>query len=413
FAVVAHLALTDMLLTLFMVCGILCLFHRLQGGNLWILGAGYVALGFAVLVKGPVALALVGAALVLYLFFARPGGTSERWYQYWWRNVWSLHPLAGLFLIAVISVPWYVAECTATKGEFFQEFFIRQNLGRVAGSVNHQQPWHYYIPFLIGGLFPWWLVWVSAPKAVARFWTHRKIDGGQQRLALLCTCWLVLVIALFSAVKTKLGTYILPAFPPFAILTGLLLDRLIRGRKLLPLKISATVVACAGVAGLLAVPVLLARLPISKGAAVALAGGALLLCAAFAGCLVMLKRKQWTPAVLSATGGGAAAVAILVSFGLHQYDKQQHRPFRDLLKDCQAQHANVATFLRDSPAANFYLCRQVPILQNREDFSVFLKSTKGPHFVLLTRDVQKLAQERAPKLFQLERRGKWFLFSID
>lgn len=413
FAVVAHLALTDMLLTLFMTCAVLCLFRRWHGAGPAMLVAAYALLGLAVLVKGPVALLLVGAIMVSYLVI-RGKDSEEPWYRYWWRAIWPLHPIAGLCLIALISLPWYLAECRVTNGEFFQEFFIRQNLGRVAGSVNHQNPWYYYIPFLVGGLLPWWLPFLGCSTFLKHIWTRRKRPTGRQQLLLLSACWLLVVVALFSAVKTKLGTYILPAFPPFAIICGVLVDTLIRKRAWAPLAVPAGAISAVGIIALIGLPFVAAKShQFSCGTEACFALGLIALAAGFATCFACLRKGDGNRAVLAGGVGATIGVALLVGAGLHQYDKLQHLPFRQLVKESQLHSGNLALFLRDTPAGNFYTRKAIPMLATREDFEKFAASGSGTHYVMVTKDVLQKARERAPNLVQLDHRGKWYLFVID
>jgi hypothetical protein len=91
----------------------------------------------------------------------------------------------------------------------------------------------------------------------------------------------------------------------------------------------------------------------------------------------------------------------------------QHEPFRQLLQICKTDHANVGMFLRDSPAANFDLQRSVPIFSSAQDIDVFKSANPGKHYLLVTKDVMKQAQERVQTLHLIEKKGKWSLFSLD
>ncbi len=59
FVTVGHVAITDVPLTLFMMLGALSLFSRLHGTHWFSLAVAYSALGLALLIKGPVPVALV------------------------------------------------------------------------------------------------------------------------------------------------------------------------------------------------------------------------------------------------------------------------------------------------------------------------------------------------------------------
>ena len=57
-----------------------------------------------------------------------------------------------------------------------------------------------------------------APAAVPGIKARLFEKGSQGRLLRFCICWLVLPFLFFSLSKGKLLTYILPCFPPFAVL---------------------------------------------------------------------------------------------------------------------------------------------------------------------------------------------------
>jgi 4-amino-4-deoxy-L-arabinose transferase-like glycosyltransferase len=414
FVVVGHLCLTDMMLTFFMTCAALSLFARFFGGSIGFLFLAYAVLGLAMLAKGPVALVLVGGALCLYLLCRGPD-PQMKLHHFWWQRLWSLHPIAGLLLVFAISAPWYIAEYSATHGEFFQEFFIRQNLGRAAGTVNHQNPWYYYIPFLFGGTFPWWLFLAVSPQSIVHLWRRRKSPARAHQLGLLSLCWAVLIVGLFSAVRTKLATYILPAFPPLALLTGIVLDCALRlhfVRKRLLIVFSALAIISVGAA--IALPIVFARMhTVSSATQLAFYSGATLLVLGFSAAVYQTIKRKASRAVYVATICSALAMAVLIPAGLHQYDEMQHLPFRQLLQICKTDHANVGMFLRDSPAANFYLQRSVPIFSSAQEVDVFKSANPGKHYLLVTKDVMKQAQERVQSLHLIEKKGKWYLFSLD
>jgi 4-amino-4-deoxy-L-arabinose transferase-like glycosyltransferase len=84
-------------------------------------------------------------------------------------------------------------------------------------AARHPQPFHYYLPLLMGGLFPWSFL---LPVALVRpFWEgFKNIDDGVLYLVL----WFGAVLVFFSAASSKLGPYILPLFPAASLLVGFL-----------------------------------------------------------------------------------------------------------------------------------------------------------------------------------------------
>lgn len=412
FAVIGHLALTDMMVTLFSTVASLALFTRLNGGQHRLLLLAYLSLGLVVLTKGPVPALLVFVTAMIYQICRGPAA-GDSWCRMWWRFALSLHPIAGLGLIVLVAAPWYVLENITTHGAFFQEFFVRQNLGRAAGTVNHQEPWNFYIPYFVAGFFPWWLSLPCAPATIALIWKRRKRQGRLGQLALFTLCWSVVIVGLFSAVKTKLATYILPACPPLAILAVILLMVSWRRRA----KFSLAALLCAAIVFAVAVSLAPSTLTLGRSASTAarcllFAGIAVLLLGLLLS-LVLVAKTRLKSALRLSVFSTLLSMLLMVPAGLHVYDVIHDRPFRRLLALCRRSDISLAQMMRDSPAANFYLRKEVPVLVTKEELYGFVKDKPGKHWLLVTDDVLLFAVQRAPRLNLLGRQSKFSLFSID
>ncbi len=162
-----------------------------------------VALGAAVLAKGPVA----GLFFILIAAFT-----------YWrmpdLRKNFSGHWLTGFALFAVVVAAWYVPCYLANRDTFVQQFLIEQNLGRFkGGDLAHKTPvWAipvYFPLVLFLALMPWsW--WAVRAK-----WFQWPTDT----LARYLWIWGLTVLVFFSVSLTKLPHYILPAVAPFIVIT--------------------------------------------------------------------------------------------------------------------------------------------------------------------------------------------------
>ena len=105
----------------------------------------WIVLGFAVLVKGPVAVVLSGLALLLFSALRRDLQTP-------WRR---LRPLPGLLITALISLPWYALELWVEGQAFWDSFFGYHNLQRFTSVVNdHLQPWWFFGPVMVVAALP-------------------------------------------------------------------------------------------------------------------------------------------------------------------------------------------------------------------------------------------------------------------
>jgi 4-amino-4-deoxy-L-arabinose transferase-like glycosyltransferase len=185
------------------------------------LAAAGALLGVAVLAKGLVPLAL--AAPLAWHARRR------------WRDAWI--PLAAGIAVAA---PWYAAVTLRHGRAFIDEFFLEHHFGRFASdALRHEQPFWFYAPVLLAGLFPW------TPLAPLAFRTR----GDSRRRALLAI--VVWGFVFFSASRNKLPGYLLPLVPAAAALAGIALAEAKRPR--------AWLAACAALLALF--PLAAAMLP--------------------------------------------------------------------------------------------------------------------------------------------------------
>lgn len=158
-----------------------------------------LCLGLAVLAKGLVPLALA----VPLAWFLR------RWWRVWW--------CAAVGLLG-IAAPWYVAMYQRFGMAFLNELFLKQHFARLYSmSIQHVQPWYYYVPVLLGALFPW-------TPMLAIFAGKRTAGWDERRTVLLVT--VVFGFIFFSVVVNKLPGYLLPLLPALWVLVGAELEGL-------------------------------------------------------------------------------------------------------------------------------------------------------------------------------------------
>jgi 4-amino-4-deoxy-L-arabinose transferase-like glycosyltransferase len=166
----------------------------------------YVAIGCAMLTKGPVALVLPGLALVIHLAMTRT-----------LRDLRVMMIPAGILIIAAIVAPWYIADYHQHGWQHIRDFFIGENFDRYRETYGFQnRPSWFYIPVLLSDLTPWSLF---LPAAVWLAWRERRPD---LRLMII---WIVVFAGVFSLSKTKQDLYIFPAAPAIAALIGVLIAR--------------------------------------------------------------------------------------------------------------------------------------------------------------------------------------------
>ncbi len=210
YVLMAHVNTLDMGVTFFVSLGIFSLLLAQQEAQVtprrnWMLLA-WAALALAVLSKGLMGFILPGAALFLYSVFNRD------------ITVWKrMHWFSGLAVFLLVAAPWFVMVMRANP-DFFQFFFIHEHLERFTTKVHGRfQPWYYFIPVLLMGMLPWTLLMFDALLRAWRGSVQKAKAFSPERFLLV---WAVFIYVFFSISDSKLPSYLLPMFPPLALLMG-------------------------------------------------------------------------------------------------------------------------------------------------------------------------------------------------
>nr|WP_321467738.1 phospholipid carrier-dependent glycosyltransferase [uncultured Desulfobulbus sp.] len=180
--------------------------------KLWLIVAG-VFCGIAFLTKGFLALAVPVLALVPYLL--------------WQRRFIDLLRMSWLpiFVAVLVSLPWAI-RIHLREPDFWSYFFWNEHIRRFNGSdAQHKESIWFFLMAAPVLVFPWTFLIPAAGKGIRQRFRER---GGEASLLKFSLCWMLVPFFLFSLSHGKLLTYILPCFPPFAILMGLGLVQLLQ-----------------------------------------------------------------------------------------------------------------------------------------------------------------------------------------
>jgi 4-amino-4-deoxy-L-arabinose transferase-like glycosyltransferase len=223
----ARLATTDAMLlaTVVAAMGVLARLYlpeqraQLDARSAWTLPAIFwTALAAGVLLKGPLIIMVVGlAALVLAVIDRRAG----------W--LLALRPLIGLPWFAVLVLPWFIAIIGRADDAFLAESVGHDLIPKLySNQEGHGGPPGMYFLLFWLMFFPGSMLAALATPAV---WAARSEPGAKFLLAWLIPSWIIL-----EFVVTKLPHYVLPLFPPIAILiAGIMEARMLsRNRWLTP-----------------------------------------------------------------------------------------------------------------------------------------------------------------------------------
>jgi hypothetical protein len=198
FFAMARIVTTDMLFTLWLFLSLIFFYGFYKERKTFFIYLFYVTIGAATLTKGPAALILLGGTILIFLF-------TEHNFHF----ITEIKLIKGLVIYFIITLPWIIAISLREK-EFLYFFFVDQHVLRFLTSKhNRTGPIYYFFPVLFGGMFPWS---IFIPRAIGHTWKNKDL-----RLMLI---WVFVVFAFFSISGSKLPPYILPLFPPLAIILG-------------------------------------------------------------------------------------------------------------------------------------------------------------------------------------------------
>jgi 4-amino-4-deoxy-L-arabinose transferase-like glycosyltransferase len=215
YVALARTLVTDTTFTVMLAAALFSFFkHRETPGpsNRWAL-AFWISLALATLSKGPVAIVIGGLVIAIDAILGRS-----------LKSLFERRLIASSPIFLGIALPWF-AMIQARYPTFLSFYLWKEHLERAAGS-EHAAPFYWFVPWLLGGLMPWTPFAVVAAPFWWRLSHERSLEGRAARFLLV---WAATVFAFFSAAGGKLATYILPMFPPLAVLLAMFLDRTLHG----------------------------------------------------------------------------------------------------------------------------------------------------------------------------------------
>ena len=190
-------------------------FSRPSSRKWMLISAAMLALG--TLAKGPIALLLGGGIALAWMAIERR-----------LRQIAEMPLVSCLVIYAAIVMPWFVLAEARNPG-FMRFFLIHEHLERYVTSSEHGWgPW-FFIPIVIGGMWPWIFFTPLGSSAIRADDVLRESAPDQldhRTTARFLGIWFVVVFVFFSIPRSKLGSYILPALPPLAIVAGYGLARM-------------------------------------------------------------------------------------------------------------------------------------------------------------------------------------------
>ncbi|MBI4459894.1 MAG: glycosyltransferase family 39 protein [Acidobacteria bacterium] len=200
----ARAAAMDMLLAATLGAALLLLARWFWEQKAIFLWGFYLFLGVATLAKGLLPLALAGMIVLAYIVHFRQ-----------WQAISKLLWTPSITVFFAIALPWYVL-CYLQNGyPFFEEFILKHHWQRlVSPAIGHPQPFWFYVPILLTGLFPWSAFLLLPILALARQGLRPIFRDARSAYLFY---WVAAPFVFFSIAQNKLPNYLLPILPPLSL----------------------------------------------------------------------------------------------------------------------------------------------------------------------------------------------------
>jgi 4-amino-4-deoxy-L-arabinose transferase-like glycosyltransferase len=211
----ARILLLDMVVSVLMSAALSCFILGVQEPagrrRRWLFYGLYASMALATLTKGLIGFLVTGAVMFLWLLVFNQ-----------WRRLRPFYLPTGALLFLALAAPWHVL--AALRNETWaHRYFVYEHWQRFTSpAASRPGPWWYFIPIVLAGLFPWTgFLWPALRAALRGGWSARKENAN----AWFFVTWAAFIFLFFSKSHSKLPPYILPMFPPLAVLIGVWLAR--------------------------------------------------------------------------------------------------------------------------------------------------------------------------------------------
>ncbi len=331
-----------------------------------------IAMGFAILMKG-----LMGIVLPLMII-----GVWITLFQEW--RLIRFKEIGVYFaIVMLIAVPWHWI-VTLQNPEFLHFYFVEHHLSRFSsGDIGHLQPFWYYIPIIIMGLFPWI---IFLPKALLHSFPRSFHHLKAKKIKIFFSLYAILIFLFFSISKAKLIPYVLPIFPPLAILIGNYVKNAVNLKKeYIVLCIFSFILA--GACFLFTKYWQVADRDLTNFYLYIIAS--VIIVGSLLGYFFSKKKPDY--AIYSTIAMGAMLGLLLIK-ALPAMDRLTILPLTQILKPILQEEDEVIAFNHHYQDLSFYLDRRVDILNSRKLFAFGMQHQKNHDWMIDDRQLNALWQ---------------------
>lgn len=315
----------------------------------------YVFAGLGFLTKGMMAIAfpvMIGGLWILLL---------SRW-----KMLLQMRLITGIVIIAAITLPWFILVQRANP-EFLHFFFVTQQVTRFLSTAefNNKAPVWFYVPVILAGFIPWTAFIIQAgARYIKDCWQSRQQHAAELFLLL----WIAIIFIFFSIPHSKTVSYILPIFPPLALMIGKYLADTwslhVRPRGIW-LGIMIIMIMNLVVAALVfALPYFWVDCPVDFSPTLFVVGAELLAATLL---LAFLMRRLGTAALFYICAVTSAVMLLTFSFGARHLTMNSAKPLVEQLRPLLKEGDTVANYFKFYQDVPLYLGRTIILVADWQD----------------------------------------------
>ncbi|MBR1942351.1 glycosyltransferase family 39 protein [bacterium] len=325
FLILSHVAILDMVLTVWMTSSLYCAYLSFKAEEkykkyCWWGFWTFAGLGF--LAKGILAIAIPAVVMFLYCLFTK---NLKQMFK-------PINFVVGLVIFLLISLPWHVVMFRDYGWTFINEYFVKHHFARLLTSedLGRKHGFFYFIPVFIVAFMPWTFIFLASVidgckklvekyknaegKIANRIWNLFSTENAEQELLLFLVLFFVVVFGVMSVSSTKLPTYILPALPAAALITGYFWCKSETENNTRAIKISTYIVSIIFIVAAIVASVSYVFLPQSILELVSPFKYTVLVGCAFVGIYLMIKLQ--TQQTLSIFSGYVVTMFFVITFAV-------------------------------------------------------------------------------------------------
>jgi 4-amino-4-deoxy-L-arabinose transferase-like glycosyltransferase len=223
-AVQFRLAVPDPYLLFCLTTAWFCFYLGYKNKSASMLYLFYALVGLGFLAKGPIAFALTGLSILIFLLWQR---------QLTFKKLLELKLITGAIITLAIALPWYIGSGVATDWEWPKYFFLTHNIDRYVNTFEGHGGFPFDVVVIaLAALLP---ASVFAPQAVVLAFRQRKENDFFALALSICAA----VLGFFFFSKTLLPSYPAPCIAFLSIILGYYIQQ--QTKSTTSIKISAVV----------------------------------------------------------------------------------------------------------------------------------------------------------------------------